>query len=100
MAGAAQRRRDTAEVLFEWMAARRRDLPGEQRQLLTTCSPTRAARVGTMGWCLGGRLALLLAGTKNRLANVVAYHPTVPATPAPNHTLEPSPPPPRSRRRC
>ncbi|HEX4252535.1 MAG TPA: dienelactone hydrolase family protein, partial [Pseudonocardia sp.] len=39
-------------------------------------------------WCLGGRLALLLGGHDQRLANVVAYHPTVPGTPSPNHTLD------------
>jgi carboxymethylenebutenolidase len=46
-------------------------------------------RVGVIGWCLGGRLALLLGGRDQRLANVVAYHPTVPVPPAPNHTLDP-----------
>ncbi|WP_329333234.1 dienelactone hydrolase family protein [Streptomyces sp. NBC_01352] len=45
-------------------------------------------RVGVMGWCVGGRFALLLGGRDSRLANVVAYHPTVPDTPAPNHTLD------------
>ena len=45
-------------------------------------------QVGVMGWCVGGRFALLLGGRNSRLANVVAYHPTVPDTPAPNHTLD------------
>ncbi|WP_216214690.1 dienelactone hydrolase family protein [Amycolatopsis aidingensis] len=45
-------------------------------------------RAGVIGWCLGGRLALILGGRERRLANVVAYHPTVPGTPAPNHTLD------------
>lgn len=45
-------------------------------------------RVGVIGWCLGGRLALLFGGTDIRLANVVAYHPTLPIPPAPNHTLD------------
>ncbi|HVV23362.1 MAG TPA: dienelactone hydrolase family protein [Pseudonocardiaceae bacterium] len=45
-------------------------------------------RVGTIGWCMGGRFALLLGGRDDRLANVVAYHPTVPGTPAPNHTVD------------
>jgi carboxymethylenebutenolidase len=44
--------------------------------------------VGTIGWCMGGRFSLLLGGRDDRLANVVAYHPTVPGTPAPNHTVD------------
>ena len=46
------------------------------------------AKAGVIGWCLGGRFALILGGRDERLANVVAYHPTVPATPAPNHTVD------------
>ncbi len=45
-------------------------------------------RVGTMGWCMGGRLALLLGEREPRLANVVAYHPTVPLPTPPNHTID------------
>jgi carboxymethylenebutenolidase len=45
-------------------------------------------RVGVIGWCLGGRFALLLGGRDQRLAGVVAYHPTVPDPPAANHTLD------------
>ncbi len=46
------------------------------------------ARVGTIGWCMGGRFALLLGEREPRLANVVAYHPTVPIPPRPNHTID------------
>jgi len=45
-------------------------------------------KAGVIGWCLGGRFALMLGGRDERLANVVAYHPTVPGTPAPNHTVD------------
>ncbi|PXY17594.1 dienelactone hydrolase [Prauserella sp. PE36] len=45
-------------------------------------------RAGVIGWCLGGRFALILGARDERLANVVAYHPTVPGTPAPNHTVD------------
>ncbi|GAA4484732.1 hypothetical protein GCM10023094_38480 [Rhodococcus olei] len=45
-------------------------------------------RVGVIGWCLGGRLALLLGARDPRLANVIAYHPSIVDPPAPNHTLD------------
>lgn len=45
-------------------------------------------KAGVIGWCLGGRLALLLAGRDRRLANVVAFHPTVMHPPRENHTLD------------
>jgi carboxymethylenebutenolidase len=45
-------------------------------------------KAGVIGWCLGGRLALVLGGRDSRLANVVAYHPTVTVPPRPNHTLD------------
>jgi carboxymethylenebutenolidase len=62
---------------------------GEQAQLLDHMfGELGLRRVGVIGWCMGGRFALLLGGREQRLANVVAYHPTVPIPPAPNHTLD------------
>jgi carboxymethylenebutenolidase len=62
---------------------------GEQRQLLDhLLGELGCAKAGVIGWCLGGRFALILGGRDDRLANVVAYHPTVPGTPAPNHTVD------------
>lgn len=46
------------------------------------------AKAGTIGWCLGGRFALLLAARDHRLAGVVAYHPTVPSALRPNQTYD------------
>ncbi|AXB44816.1 dienelactone hydrolase family protein [Amycolatopsis albispora] len=45
-------------------------------------------KAGVIGWCLGGRYALILAGQDDRLANAVAYHPTVPGETPPNHTVD------------
>lgn len=45
-------------------------------------------RVGVIGWCLGGRFAFILGGLDHELANVVAFHPTVPAEPALTHTYD------------
>ncbi|WP_070380945.1 dienelactone hydrolase family protein [Rhodococcus sp. WMMA185] len=46
-----------------------------------------ARRVGVIGWCLGGRFALLLGARDAGLANVVAYHPSIWDS-ATNHTLD------------
>ncbi|QWF78999.1 hypothetical protein HUW46_02400 [Amycolatopsis sp. CA-230715] len=45
-------------------------------------------KAGVIGWCLGGRFALILGGRDARLANVIAYHPTVPIPPRPNHVVD------------
>lgn len=45
-------------------------------------------KVGVMGWCLGGRLALLLGARDRRLVNVISFHPTVPSQLAPQHTYD------------
>ncbi|MGW0027269.1 dienelactone hydrolase family protein [Rhodococcus sp. NPDC003383] len=44
--------------------------------------------VGVIGWCLGGRLALILGSRDVRLANVVAYHPSIHDERPPNQTVD------------
>lgn len=78
------------EVLSTWMSELDDEAClGEMAQLLDHLfGELGCQRAGTIGWCMGGRFALLLGGRDDRLANVIAYHPTVPATPAPNHTVD------------
>lgn len=78
------------EVLSRWMSELddESSLAEMSRLLDHLFGELGCERVGTMGWCLGGRFALLLGGREGRLANVVAYHPTVPGKPAPNHTID------------
>jgi len=61
----------------------------EQRLLIDYLVDERGhAKVGAIGYCLGGRFVLLLGASDDRLACVVSYHPTVPLEPAPNHTID------------
>lgn len=46
------------------------------------------SKVSVIGWCLGGRFAFLLGARDQRLASVVAFHPTVPSKLPPHHTYD------------
>src|SRR5690606_9385721 len=46
------------------------------------------AKVGVIGWCLGGRLALILGARDQRVANVVAYHPSIVVPRPPHHAID------------
>ncbi|KAF0960341.1 dienelactone hydrolase family protein [Rhodococcus sp. T7] len=44
--------------------------------------------VGVIGWCLGGRFALILGARDPRIESVVAYHPTLPGEIQPHHSID------------
>jgi carboxymethylenebutenolidase len=44
--------------------------------------------INIVGWCLGGRFALMLGEAVSAVASVVAYHPTIPDEPAATHTID------------
>ena len=62
----------------------------EQRLLLDHLREELGAeRVGVIGWCFGGRLALVLAGSEPGLAACIAYHPSIRAQRGPQQTQDP-----------
>jgi carboxymethylenebutenolidase len=85
--------RDVADLPLEQLMALTGTLSdaaahAEQTRLLETLVTNLGLRqVGVIGWCMGGRYALLLAARDRRLAACVAYHPTI-RRPLPAHQTE------------
>jgi carboxymethylenebutenolidase len=65
--------------LMTWSAdLKDEDALSEQQQLLNHLRQEMGLeRIGVVGWCLGGRFALVLGGLEPDLVNVVAFHPTI-----------------------
>ncbi len=62
----------------------------EQRRLVNAMTGEHGiAHVGVLGWCMGGRLALILAAKEARLAACAAYHPSIRPERRPNQTEDP-----------
>jgi carboxymethylenebutenolidase len=78
------------EQLVEWMGELQDDaVLAEMNTLLEHAfGELGLSKVGVIGWCLGGRLALILGGGDPRVANVVAYHPSIFVPAPPNHTVD------------
>ncbi len=78
------------EQLVEWMGELQDDaVLVEMNTLLEHAfGELGLSKVGVIGWCLGGRLALILGGGDPRVANVVAYHPSIFVPAPPHHTVD------------
>ncbi len=57
----------------------------QERWLAYMQQELRLAQVGVIGWCMGGRYALLLAAHSRAVAACVAYYPSIVDPPAPNY---------------